>query len=217
MSRLDLVSTVRSVTAILESASEREALAAAVSAAVAITGARHAGVTLVHGHGRELASVGATDVLAERVGALQHDLLQGPGIDAAFTGCHVASDDVTTDERRPQWTARAGRMGVACVLSVPMHHEHRHIGALHVYGSERGAFIPQERDLLAALAHQTAVVVARLRTERDLDAGLDARTVVGQAQGIGARLGREPRVGHRCSGYLLGAVHRIQLSGGPSC
>jgi GAF domain-containing protein len=108
------------------------------TAADLVEGASWCAVTLVRAGGpaTAAASAGLPDPLLDR----SADAGEGPSMEAIRTRDLILSDDLTGDERWPQWRERALTAGVKAVLAVPVDIDEQTIGALTVYAAEAGRF-----------------------------------------------------------------------------
>jgi GAF domain-containing protein len=158
------------------------------SAAATIPQTTGAGVTLMDARGAR--SVAASDPLVEQSDALQYELGAGPCLTAWRDQVNVRIDDVTTEDRWPEWCASAAGLGVRAMLSVPLVTGGRSTGAIKVYSSTPGAYDERDEHLLTLFAEQAAILLANSqsladarRLSTDLTHALDSRDVIGQAKG----------------------------------
>ncbi len=184
MKPVDPLTVARLATDIAEAGSEVQTLEHVVASAVQVLGVDHGGVTLLEDRGRSLRSLGASASEVEKADSLQHDLGEGPCVDAAVEGRVVWSADLADDERWPRWGPQAVDLGLRSILSVEMHSRNRRIGALNLYGTDRRHFGPDDRDLALLLGRQASAALLHLRNERGLQEALSTRTLIGQAEGI---------------------------------
>ncbi len=85
----------------------REAMERAVQIATRIIpGCHAAGICVVH-RGERIDTHAASDDLVRRIDALQHELSEGPCLDALRQDHTVASNDLATDVRWPSWGRRS--------------------------------------------------------------------------------------------------------------
>lgn len=158
-------------------------------AAETIPGTAGAGVTVMDGRG--VRSVAASNPLVERSDALQYELDAGPCITAGLDRVTVRVDDVTTDDRWPEWCAAVRSLGVSSVLSVPLAAGGTSIGAIKVYSGRPRAFDERAEQVLELFARQAAVLLVNTltladaqRTNSELTEALQKRDLIGQAKGI---------------------------------
>ena len=142
--------------------------------------ASHASVVLVHRGGR-LESAAATDALAEEADRLQLEVGEGPS--------HTALQDVTSvvgeaDDRWPAWSPQADQLGIKSILSVRLRTPTATIGTLNLYSREPDRYTGPDLAIAQVIADHAAVAVANARTESTLWQAIEARKLIGQAQGI---------------------------------
>ncbi|USX56468.1 ANTAR domain-containing response regulator [Lentzea sp. HUAS12] len=137
-----------------------------------------------------------TAVVAAELDEVQYRTGEVPCVDAAdLTGpAHAASDDLTTEERWPQFAAAAVQAGYRSVHSTALllsQVADQPTGALNIYlrGNHR-LDDPQRHTALLlamhaslALAHARNAELARLH-KTQLRKAIDSRDVIGQAKGI---------------------------------
>lgn len=149
-----------------------------------------AGVSLLEEEGTRT-STASTDTVVEAADAAQYDLGVGPCLSAWGTGEPQRIDDTTTDPRWAPWQAAAAASGIRSVLSTPLVHQGRALGALKVYAHAPGAFAQAEERLLGLFADAAATLLGSAQTSRApvrlseaLKAALATREVVGLAAGV---------------------------------
>jgi GAF domain-containing protein len=167
---------------------EADSLAATIEQIVRFAqtsiGAEHAGITLIGPDGRGLHSVGQTDELIGEFDELQHELGEGPCVDAAVAGGTVWSADLGNDRRWPRWGPAATDAGLHSLLSMELRARGHRIGALNLYGDRFKQFDEEDAVLARMFAHHAASALAVIRNEEELREALDTRFEIGQAQGI---------------------------------
>lgn len=114
-------------------------------------------------------SSAATAPLVERLDALQYDLGQGPCLSAAQEQVVVRTDDLSTERRWPQWSARAAAEGMRASVSAPMLSAGRSLGAIKVYSTQPHAYTDTSEDVLRRFAEQAAILLANIRTLTDAE------------------------------------------------
>ncbi len=142
--------------------------------------ASHASVVLVHRGGR-LESAAATDALAYEADRLQIATGDGPS--------HTVIQDVTSvlgiaDDRWPTWSPQANQLGIRSILSLRLRTPTATVGALNLYCRELDRFTAKDLAIAQVIADHAAVAVANARTESTLWQAIEARKLIGQAQGI---------------------------------
>jgi GAF domain-containing protein len=154
--------------------------------ALGAVGADTGSVMLLRNGGRAVEIAGTTDPSATRADHLQLDTGEGPCLDAARdeTDSTVISD-TRTDERWPVWCKRvAGEVGIGSVLSVQLGTPKDRAGALNLYAGQPGRFDADDQAVAHVLARHAAVALARSDRVAHLWQAIDARKLIGQAQGI---------------------------------
>jgi ANTAR domain/GAF domain len=168
---------------------ETELLQVAVDLAVRIIdGGDHAGISVVQG--RELSTPIASDDVARRGDALQHQLDEGPCLDALRWQDTVISRDLREEARWPEWTLRAvSVLGVKAMMTLWLYAGVNpdgadSYGALNLYSDSIDPFGPNEYAIAQALAAQISVALAAQREIRGRGVAMTSRTIIGQAEGI---------------------------------
>jgi GAF domain-containing protein len=155
----------------------------------AIPGADGAGLTLIEADRADTIVKSAPFV--KEIDDIQYGLGEGPCISAAATGQTMRSGSLGGDPRWPRFGARAGRLGVHSVLSLPLISSEAVVGAMNVYAHARDAFDDRSEELgqlfavPAAIAVQNAQILAQTqRLAANFQAALTNRAVIDQAIGI---------------------------------
>ena len=89
---------------------------------------------------------------------------RGPTGTCIRTGKPQATADIAADPQMIPWQTEALRLGLASCIAVPLVVETKTFGALTIYSSEAGAFIPEEVKLLTELAGDLGYGMTSLRT-----------------------------------------------------
>jgi transcriptional regulator with GAF, ATPase, and Fis domain len=101
-------------------------------------------------------------------------------------------DDMRTEQRWPDYTARVLGVGVRSSLSIPLPYQGSTIGALNMYSTRPSAFASSEAEE-AATAVSEGVAVAVLNADahdrmaehaRNLRLAMESRAVIEQAKGV---------------------------------
>lgn len=165
--------------------SPREAMDRAVMIATEIiSGCDAAGVCVVYRGDRIDTHATSTDDLRQ-VDALQHELDEGPCLDALQREDTVRSGDLSADDRWPQWGPEvADRLGLHSIVSYRLFSSGQNLGALNLYGKGKSAFTTDDIHDGQALAAHVAVALAAAQEVENLEKALSGRTVIGQATGI---------------------------------
>ncbi|GAA2137727.1 GAF and ANTAR domain-containing protein [Nocardioides koreensis] len=143
-----------------------------------------AAISLVR-RGRDMDTPAATDESAAAADRLQVELGQGPCLDAIAERRLVASDDLVDDARWPAWGPRvAADTGLRSALCFRLFTQGATVGALSLYSRRVQGFGEVDREVGGVLAAHVAVAMATAQQVETLGVAVDARTVIGQAQGI---------------------------------
>lgn len=154
-----------------------------------LPGAKEVSVTLIDK--KEARTAAYTGQLALSLDELQYDSGDGPCLDASATASTMSLPDMTAEDRWPDWTARAARVGAGSSLSIglPMHEQVT--GALNVYATEPKAFDEDAIILGQTFAGYAAVALtnahlydAQTNLAQQMQAAMRSRAVIEQAKGI---------------------------------
>ena len=165
--------------------SPKEAMERAVQIATKIIpGCHAAGICVVH-RGERIDTHAASDDLVRRIDALQHELSEGPCLDALRKDHTVVSADLATDARWPSWGPQVvEQLGLSSSVSYRLYSTDKDLGALNLYGTEASAFTSEDIADGLALAAHVAVALAAAQEVEHLEHAMRGRTVIGQATGI---------------------------------
>jgi GAF domain-containing protein len=168
-----------------EDGSPREAMQRAVMIATQILpGCDAAGVCVVY-RGDRVDTHATSDDALRQVDVLQHELDEGPCLDALREDHTVISHDLSTDDRWPQWGPQVvERLGMLSIVSYRLYVTDQDLGALNLYGKEARAFTAEDIHDGQALAAHVGVALAAAQEVEHLEKALGGRTVIGQATGI---------------------------------
>ena len=161
-----------------------EAILARVAeqARIAVPSCDEVGVTLMTGRGR-IETPAATGGMARACDLLQHDLREGPCLEAIETSTPLRVTNLATDPRWPRFTPKATGLGVHSVLAVPMS-AGRTTGALNLYARESARFGGADERVGRAFATHAGIALAHAEMAANLRAGLLTREEIGRAVGI---------------------------------
>jgi len=156
-----------------------------VEHALTALGASYGGITLLRAAGR-LETIAASDEIVRKADALQYDLDEGPCRDASWDGRTLASQDLASDRRWPRWAPGAVDLGIGAVLAAELNTTDggRRLGALNLYWAQPTTLRTDDLAYADIFAVHAAVALAASLHESQLNTALDARKVIGQAQGI---------------------------------
>jgi GAF domain-containing protein len=129
-----------------------------------------------------------TNPLALEADRLQHQVGEGPCVDAGREHGIAYVPDTGTDTKWPSFSAKLSAIGLGSMLACGFYSPRPETGhaacALNLYAAERHAFSEEDVALTVVLAmHAGAVVDASLQ-QTNLRAAIQSRDVIGQAKGI---------------------------------
>jgi len=155
-----------------------------LAAATSALGCAHAGVIFVS-RGQRIETVAASSDLVAQLDALQLEIGEGPDI-AVLDDDHpmVVIEDTHRDERWPTWAAKVAAAGIRSMLGVRLRTASRVIGSLNFYDPAPHHFDVRDREVAHVLARHAAIAIDHARDSENLWHAIDARKVIGQAQGI---------------------------------
>lgn len=154
-----------------------------VESAPALVGCDYAGV-LVVGKGTQLDAVSASDEVAEKADQLQIDWHEGPAVAAVSEARTTLVADTAADVRWPRWAAGMRDLQLGSVLSVRLWTSQSTLGALNLYAWSSDWFDPDALAVAEILGRHASIALATARHEHSLWQAIDARKLIGQAQGI---------------------------------
>jgi len=143
----------------------------------------YAGITLLHGKNR-FETVAASDERVQRADELQYSLQEGPCLQAIWSHDTFVVEDMCTDERWPAWGPEAAELGLRSILAVRLFTSGQTHGALNLYAREPRRFDGDDVAVAHIYATHASVALSAARQEEHLRKAVDARHLVGQAQGI---------------------------------
>lgn len=164
-------------------------------------GADAASVMLLEHRGRDIKIAGTSGAEAAKADQLQLELNEGPCLDAArhiarlkpaatersaaYTFMTHQIEDTLDEDRWPVWSARiAADLDLRSVLSIQLRLPNVRIGVLNLYSTKPHRFAPHDRQIAELLAQHTALAVAAEQHSVNLWEAIDARQLIGQAQGL---------------------------------
>jgi GAF domain-containing protein len=139
------------------------------------------GILLVEG--RSITAPAASEPAVATADLLQLECGEGTGVEAIMRCRGFISDDLGLDPEWMTWGPEVARLGLRSVLSVRLGHGDT-LGALSFYAPEPMAFRPEDLVLAEVFAAHASVAVAMARQHDSLQKAINARHLIGQAQGI---------------------------------
>jgi len=160
-----------------------ETLELVVQYALKAIDCEYAGVMLIHG-GNQIETAASTDPLVEELHQVQLECGEGPGLRALANRLTVVVADTASDRRWERWAGKVAALGVRSVLTARLATGDADVGTLNLFHSEPDAFDSDDEAVASIFARHAAVALANARQAENLWAAIDARKLVGQAQGI---------------------------------
>jgi GAF domain-containing protein len=151
---------------------------------------------LISDHRGVLQLVASSSEAARLVELFQLQSDEGPCLDCYRGGAPVSAPDLDEAGRWPRFTTEAAEQGFHSVHAVPMRLRGNTIGALNLFGTERGAMPTADLRVAQALADAATITVLQERhlaaqqaiTDR-LQTTLNRRAIIEQAKGVLAEVG----------------------------
>lgn len=159
-----------------------EMLVAIAAAAVELLDCDAAGVCLIRG--REIESCAATDPAVEHADKLQGELGEGPGLQAVQTQATFVVHDLAADSRWPRYGPAVAQLGLRSLVSLRLHTFQLSLGALTLYSTRVRDWSRPDLAAAHALGAHASVALAAARRESGLRHAVEARHLIGLAQGI---------------------------------
>lgn len=128
--------------------------------------------------------VASTDPVAEELCRLQYELGEGPIPTEVHHLDVVVADDLTDEDRWPQFAAVAVEHGFKSLAAFQLYSNVDDIGALVLYSGETGAFDSDAMTIGEALAAHAAIAMLSARDNEQFRTGLASRDIIGQAKGM---------------------------------
>jgi GAF domain-containing protein len=154
-----------------------------VASAAAVVGCDYAGV-LVTSKGNKFSAMTASHPIAEKADKLQAERHEGPGIAAIADGRTTLVTDTAEDLRWPHWATEMRNLHLRSVLAVRLWTSQSTLGALNLYACSPRWFDPDALAVAEILGRHASIALATAREEESLWQAIDARKLIGQAQGI---------------------------------
>jgi GAF domain-containing protein len=141
-----------------------------------------AGIHIVRG--REIETAAATHEVIRQADKVQTELGEGPCLQAVWDKKTFLVDDTASDPRWPSFGPIASELGLHSMLSIRLHTSEETLGALNFYCERARVFDEEDVALAQVFAQHASVALAIAKREEGLRTAIDARHLIGQAQGI---------------------------------
>lgn len=134
--------------------------------------------------GGALETTAPTNELVTTADKLQYELHEGPCVDASYTAEILFSEDVSVDRRWPRWGPQAAALGIGSIMSVQLYIDAEALGALNLYSLGTRTYSPAVMETARLVGTHASIALAHFRGTEHLLKAIDARHMVGMAQGI---------------------------------
>jgi GAF domain-containing protein len=181
---VDVAQALRDVARSLEAEPDLKHVLEAIVASVTDTvpGAEHAGVSLYER--KLLQTVASTSDLTTRINAIEHELDEGPCLQALLDQRSYRIDDMSTDTRWPRFAAAAEAHGVRSMLGYKLFTSGRTLGTLDLYSSQPNAFDAESEVVGEVFAAHAAIALLGSTQQAEWQIALNSRDTIGMAKGI---------------------------------
>jgi GAF domain-containing protein len=136
------------------------------------------------GQNRRISSPAFSSRVAYDSDQAQYETDEGPCLDALREHETVVIDDLETERRWPDYTARALGLGIRSMISFRLFVQEDTMGALDFYSAAPHAYDRHSKVVGQVFASLAGVALKAAITEAGLDATIRTRDVIGQAKGI---------------------------------
>jgi GAF domain-containing protein len=151
--------------------------------AVDALGCDYAGVTFVHAKSH-VETAAATHPIVEQLDLIQASCGEGPDVGVRDGPVGVLVTDTQVETRWPVWAGQVADLGIRSLISMRMYTSATTVGTLSLYDHQAQKFGLDDQEIAHLLARHAAVALAAARTTENLWQAVDARKLIGQAQGI---------------------------------
>ncbi len=151
--------------------------------AMIATSCDDAGIMLVQGR-NQIETAAATSSRVAESHNLQIIFDEGPCLDAIEGGPLYLANDVGADLRWPAWGPAVAELGMRSALSLRLETRARRYGSLNLYSERTDAFDDDDVAVASIFVTHASVALAAAHNEEGLQIAIDARKLIGQAQGI---------------------------------
>ena len=130
--------------------------------------------------GGGISTPAASDDVAARCDALQYEFGEGPCVSAIWERQTFESEDLSVEERWPQWAPRAVAVGASSLMSFRLFVKANTLGALNLYARTPRSFDDIDRAAGAIFASLAAVALAGAQRQERFDGAI----VIAKATGM---------------------------------
>jgi GAF domain-containing protein len=142
----------------------------------------YAGVVLVRKGA--VATFAATHEVVAHLDQVQFELGEGPDVDIVTDRHGVLVPDVAAETRWPDWARKVESLGIRSMVGTRLYTTSTTIGSLNAYDPAPHHFDVDDQAVAHLLARHAAVAMDAVSDAAHLWRAIDARALIGQAQGI---------------------------------
>lgn len=206
---VDVAQALRDVARSLEAEPDLEHVLGAIVASVTETvpGAEQAGVSLYER--KLLQTVASTSDVTKRINAIEHELDEGPCLQALLDHRSYRIDDMSTDTRWPRFAAAAEAHGVRSMLGYKLFTSGRALGTLDLYSSTPNAFDAEAEVVGEVFAAHAAIALLGSTQQAEWQIALNSRDTIGMAKGI--LMHRERLTGEQAFNLLVSTSQHANI------
>lgn len=155
-----------------------------IEAVEMVPGAQYSGLTVTNRR-REISTPACTHRYPALLDEIQQRTLQGPCLVAAWEHHTVRINDLSCDERWPDYQRAAlAETPIRSILSFEMFTSSQTLGALNVYADRKYAFDDHSVEIGLVYATHAALLWDSVRREQSFQSALATRDLIGQAKGM---------------------------------
>ena len=143
----------------------------------------HVGISLTYPDGALETRASSAPFVVE-LDRLQHELGEGPALQALAGEPIVRVAPAATEVRWPRYTPEAVRRGVRSQVVVRLHAEGRTLGALNACSVSSDVVSPETERTVEIFAAHASLVLGHARQVENLNTALASRRVIGLALGL---------------------------------
>lgn len=181
---VDVAQALSAVARSLEAEPDLQRVVEGIVAAVVETvpGAEQAGVSLRED--KNLRTVAATSDLVKRLNDIEHELDEGPCVQAVLERRTYRIDDMSRDTRWRRFAAAAEAQGIRSMLGYRLFTSDRTLGALDLYSTKTNAFDADAEVVGELFAAHAAIALIGSSQKTEWRRALSSRDTIGMAKGI---------------------------------
>ena len=206
---VDVAQALRDVARSLEAEPDLQHVLEAIvaSATATVPGAEQAGVSIREG--KRLQTVASTSDLTKRINNIEHELDEGPCLQALLDHRSYRIDDMSTDTRWPRFAAAAEAHGIRSMLGYKLFTSGRTLGTLDLYSSTPNAFDAEAEVVGEVFAAHAAIALLGSTQQAEWQIALNSRDTIGMAKGI--LMHRERLTGEQAFNLLVSTSQNANI------